>query len=348
MMPRTPASEPVRRAIPLITRPMSARPMSARPVSARPMSARPMSGTPARPSSHRPSSTEFVGVNTPSNHLRCAMGASPVTARSIGGRQAPARAWAAREARSHGSARDAQSYVLCKAAPFEPAGDCAPPLAAGAVGATTGHDRLRWRLAGDSPKTPTKKQSSRDVPGGRLLDALSELQNKPHALHERRTSTGEALTDGGVSISQMQAALAVESRLRAPTTTSVAAEMEHAIARASEKPPPRPRLPVSARLEKLEQGLQRDLVVTSATERITHLLQRHRKALQSKFAEWDLDGNGQISRAELQHVLEQCGIHMRSSELDEFFVEFDPDRSGSLNIREFYGIAYSGGPRYAR
>jgi len=281
----------------------------------------------------------------------------------------PARAWAARDTEyvkheatlQQGLERDGAPPLPSDAAgaigAADTVGAAGPAGVASAARAAGTRGGLRWR-ATEAVHTAGLPHSSRIASGGRILSALQELQNTPHVLdaprgrgaptaaHAAGAPTAEALTEGGVTISQMKLALAVEPRLCAPTIASVAAEMEHAITKANERPAPRPRLPVSARLEKLEQGLQRDLATgLSATERITRLLRRHQKKLLAKFAEWDLDGNGKISRAELQHVMEQVGLFMQPNDLDEFFAEFDPDHSGSLDVTEFYGVAYSGGTR---
>jgi len=170
-----------------------------------------------------------------------------------------------------------------------------------------------------------------------LWAVLQELQPK-----------AEPLTEGGTPVKAMQTALATlpSSYTLASTDTSVAHAMETALEAEAHKGDyvPRKGQSVAARLDRMEQRLRRDHY-TNNTQRITQLLQRHRERLQAKFAEWDLDGDGVITKRELVQVMGSLGLEAREAEVDEFFEEYDPDGSGALDLREFYGVAYSGGRR---
>jgi len=164
-------------------------------------------------------------------------------------------------------------------------------------------------------------------------------------LHEPQPKV-EELTDGGVAVPAMQVALSglPDSNTLVSEDTSAALAMEEALEAdaARGRYIPRARQPVRARLERLEQQFLREINPCNQVERVTMLLQRHRENLQAKFAEWDADGDGQITKAELVGVVESLGLEARQGEIEEFFAEHDPDDSGTLDLKEFYGVAYSG------
>jgi len=52
------------------------------------------------------------------------------------------------------------------------------------------------------------------------------------------------------------------------------------------------------------------------------------------FNVWDADGDGAVSKKELKKGLEALNVGISRREMDLFFDHFDPDRSGTLNLRE--------------
>ena len=53
------------------------------------------------------------------------------------------------------------------------------------------------------------------------------------------------------------------------------------------------------------------------------------------FREWDIDGNGTISRDEFSSALLPLGLHLPKETYDNLFDEFDTDGSGDITLREF-------------
>ena len=146
----------------------------------------------------------------------------------------------------------------------------------------------------------------------------------------------------------MEAALAAlpRSHKLAAEETSVTLAMEQALeaaAHARDFVVAKRRPAVATRFSRLEEAYHRELQPANQMRRVTRVLQMHRDKLQAKFAAWDIDGDGEITRGELVAVMESLGFEARQDEIDEFFAEFDPDGSGALDLKEFYGVAYSGG-----
>lgn len=172
-----------------------------------------------------------------------------------------------------------------------------------------------------------------------LLQQMHEPQQK------------EELTDGGVAVSAMKGALSAlppPHKLVGGTGKSAAHAMEDALEaewHANRYIPRAPRQSVDTRLNRLEQRYLNELKPKNQVQRVTKMLQAHREKLQAKFSEWDVDGNGEITREELARVMRGLGFEVRPAEIDDFFDEFDPDDSGALDLKEFYNVAYSGGLR---
>lgn len=183
-------------------------------------------------------------------------------------------------------------------------------------------------------------KENKATPG--LLSLLQQLQPE---------ETKVELTEGGVPVPSMKAALGAlpPGRKLAAEDASCAVAMEEALmahAHANDFVA-NSRLTVGARLSRLEQRLNRELEPTNEVKRVTRILQLHREKLQHKFAEWDTDGDGQIAREELVKAMLSLGLQVRQGEIDDFFTEFDPDSSGTLDLKEFYGVAYSGSTHYS-
>lgn len=53
------------------------------------------------------------------------------------------------------------------------------------------------------------------------------------------------------------------------------------------------------------------------------------------FKMFDKDGNGLISKSELQHILTSMGERLTSEEAEEFVKEASIDKNGSINYMEF-------------
>lgn len=178
-----------------------------------------------------------------------------------------------------------------------------------------------------------------------ILELVEQLQQQPEQ--------AENHIGCGVDVSTMQAALAAlpSAHKLAGKETSVAQALDQALeAEMLCAPDVAPRgaarkLSINSRLQRLEQSYQRQLMPVNQVQRITRELQKHRERLQAKFAEWDLDGDGQITKHELVEVMRSLGLEVFPGEVNAFFAEYDPDGSGALDLKEFYGVAYSGGTR---
>merc|ERR1719192_1944112 len=59
------------------------------------------------------------------------------------------------------------------------------------------------------------------------------------------------------------------------------------------------------------------------------------KELQHAFEMFDVDGNGQISRAELEGTLKKLGENLNKAQLDKLLSEADLDGDGEINFEEF-------------
>lgn len=185
-----------------------------------------------------------------------------------------------------------------------------------------------------------RSQASRENKHAEQSPAILSL------LSQLREPKVEARTEGGVVLSTMQTALATLPSWDQLHDSSVARAMEESLESAAnahhEYMPRSPPMAVRARLEHLEQGYQREINPKNGMQSIAKGLQRNREKLQLFFAEWDADGNGEITKSELVAVMERLGLQARPEEIDGFFAEFDPDGSGALDLKEFYGVAYSG------
>ncbi len=59
------------------------------------------------------------------------------------------------------------------------------------------------------------------------------------------------------------------------------------------------------------------------------------------FREFDKDGNGRISAAELRHVMTNLGRKLTDEEVDEMIREADIDGDGQVNYEEFITMMMS-------
>jgi calmodulin len=57
--------------------------------------------------------------------------------------------------------------------------------------------------------------------------------------------------------------------------------------------------------------------------------------IKEAFKVFDADGNGQISAAELKHVMLNLGEKLTDEEVNEMIREADVDNSGTINYEEF-------------
>ena len=56
------------------------------------------------------------------------------------------------------------------------------------------------------------------------------------------------------------------------------------------------------------------------------------------FKVFDVDGNGQISAAELKHVMMNLGETLTNEEVNEMIREADVNNSGTINFEEFVNL----------
>ena len=303
----------------------------------------------------RPSSAPASPTKQPINHLRAATTAT-TTARLVPARSAwttgtkrPAATWAARNANHY------QKYSAA-----EPVWQQPPTLLrVPSWGATDGDAYVAGAAADADGEARRRRSSGSGAAALRRLSLASQKERhekvKPATpglvalLQSLQEPSVEELTEGGTPVSSMEAALAAlpRSHKLAAEERSTAIAMEQALEAAVNARDPvvvRKRRPgVATRLNRLEEAYQRELQPTNQVQGLTHLLQKHRNMLQAKFAAWDIDGNGELTRFELVAVMESLGLEARDDEIDDFFAEFDPDGSGALDLKEFYGVAFSGG-----
>jgi len=104
----------------------------------------------------------------------------------------------------------------------------------------------------------------------------------------------------------------------------------------------------SGALSKTLQGatLKADkLDVASMVQQVAAALARNLAKVSSLFAEWDIDGNGRLSRRELREAMRVLGIGSREAS-DALFASIDRDGSGEIELNELIrtinGAAQSG------
>merc|ERR1712083_1037057 len=56
------------------------------------------------------------------------------------------------------------------------------------------------------------------------------------------------------------------------------------------------------------------------------------------FREWDIDGDGQITRKEFHKAMPMLGLEVPKREIDKVFDEFDPDGSGEISYTELKAL----------
>ena len=59
-----------------------------------------------------------------------------------------------------------------------------------------------------------------------------------------------------------------------------------------------------------------------------------RACAQDLFRSLDKNADGEVTRDELEEALRSLGVQSSSAEIDELFVQLDPDRSGAIVFRE--------------
>uniref|UniRef100_A0A7S3EUQ6 EF-hand domain-containing protein n=1 Tax=Haptolina ericina TaxID=156174 RepID=A0A7S3EUQ6_9EUKA len=135
--------------------------------------------------------------------------------------------------------------------------------------------------------------------------------------------------------------------LPALSTAASAGSLAHAVDAAismSYQQPTRQifREPISQQLESMEQEIQRaHYFRIDHVQGLKRLLRQHKAKLQARFVAWDENGDGHISKAELAHAVRALGLNVADKDIDDFFAEYDPDASGTLDLKEFYTAAYT-------
>lgn len=69
-------------------------------------------------------------------------------------------------------------------------------------------------------------------------------------------------------------------------------------------------------------------------------LRRHHTRVLDLFRALDVDGDGSVTRRELEHKLRAMGIKGTKAELDQLFTKLDQDRSGAISFRELQLAMY--------
>ena len=57
--------------------------------------------------------------------------------------------------------------------------------------------------------------------------------------------------------------------------------------------------------------------------------------------EWDVDGDGEISRKEFHEAMPKLGLEVKKEAIDELFDQWDSDGGGSLEFKELQRILRS-------
>jgi len=61
------------------------------------------------------------------------------------------------------------------------------------------------------------------------------------------------------------------------------------------------------------------------------------------FREWDIDGDGTITRKEFLKAMPRLGLEVSKDAINQLFDSWDPDGSGELNFKELQRILRGGG-----
>ena len=75
---------------------------------------------------------------------------------------------------------------------------------------------------------------------------------------------------------------------------------------------------------------------TSISEQLRDALGRNLARVVDLFHEWDVDGDGLITRAEFRKALNMLGVRASAPAMDALFDEFDVDGSGRINYHELH------------
>ena len=74
---------------------------------------------------------------------------------------------------------------------------------------------------------------------------------------------------------------------------------------------------------------------TSAMNELRHLLNARNERLTAAFRRWDLNNDGELSQAEFDTAMQECGLAGSATQLQALFDSIDTDSSGTISYREF-------------
>jgi len=207
-----------------------------------------------------------------------------------------------------------------------------------------------WCTPPPVPRSPSSKSLPKDEKENGLLHSHQWELVLGSAV--KTDAVPEEVTPSGIAHSKMMAAVSTttcgaDSIAQAVNTALVRADQRIQDEELSERPV---RLSVTSALAAMESDFKRELCPARVNHvaRVTKMLRKHRERLQAQFAAWDADGDGQISKLELGQAMTMLGLEVNSDEVDAFFDQFDPDQSGTLDMKELYGVAYAGRQRHGR
>ena len=76
------------------------------------------------------------------------------------------------------------------------------------------------------------------------------------------------------------------------------------------------------------------LNATAAINELRRQLAAGSKKLVERFREWDMDGNGDVDRAEFARALMACGLNLHETQIGAMFDSIDADASGTISFKE--------------
>ena len=81
----------------------------------------------------------------------------------------------------------------------------------------------------------------------------------------------------------------------------------------------------------------------AAARRSAQALVKNAGRVMDLFREWDIDGDGEISRKEFRSSMKRLGLEVPAKDIDALFDSWDPDGGGTLDFKELQKVLRGGG-----
>ena len=72
----------------------------------------------------------------------------------------------------------------------------------------------------------------------------------------------------------------------------------------------------------------------SVAQQLRDILSKNGVRVVDLFREWDEDGNGSVSKKEFRKAMPLLGMDLPTKAIDELFDQYDPDKSGVMEMNE--------------